>query len=274
MGANAAAALKWPAPSAPAPPTTRVSRPVPAPEPDDLASCLSGPNGLELVVEMAHDLRSPLTSILFLAETLERGESGPVSESQRRQLRLMYSAALSLCATASDVLELARGSTRLADRVQGPFSVSDVFASVRSMVLPIAEENGLDVRLVHPVPDRRLGQSRALSRALLNLATNAVKYTAQGYVEIAARTLDATRLEFSVRDTGPGLEPEALRVLYQPFGRTPMAARHYFSSSGLGLAICRKLVAAMGSQLRVESRRGWGTRFFMELDLPPCTSTS
>jgi signal transduction histidine kinase len=270
MGANTATALKWPA--TPAAPTARAVRPapVPAPEPDDLASCLSGPNGLDLVVEMAHDLRSPLTSILFLAETLERGESGPVTASQRRQLRLMYSAALSLCATASDVLELARGSARLADRALGPFSVSEVFASVRSMVLPIAEENGLEVRLVHPKPDRRLGQPRALSRALLNLATNAVKYTAQGYVEIAARPLDATRLEFSVRDTGPGLEPEALRVLYQPFGKTPMAARHYFSSAGLGLAICRKLVAAMGSQLRVETRQGWGTRFFMQLDLPPC----
>src|SRR5712664_2605025 len=117
MGANTATALKWPAP---APPPSRASRPapVPEPEPDDLASCLSGPNGLELVVEMAHDLRSPLTSILFLAETLERGESGPVTDAQRRQLRLTYSAALSLCATASDVLELARGSTRLADREQ------------------------------------------------------------------------------------------------------------------------------------------------------------
>jgi signal transduction histidine kinase len=274
MRANSATALEWPAP--PAASTARVSRsaPVPAPEPDDLASCLSGPNGLELVVEMAHDLRSPLTSVLFLAETLERGESGPVTEAQRRQLRLMYSAALSLCATASDVLELARGGKRLADRVQEPFSISEVFASVRGMVLPIAEENRLEVRLVHARPDRRLGQARALSRALLNLATNAVKYTAQGYVEIAARPLDATRVEFSVRDTGPGLDSEALRVLYQPFGKTPMAARHYFSSSGLGLAICRKLVAAMGSQLRVESRRGWGTRFFMELDLPPYASSS
>ncbi len=272
MGADIATALKWPA--SPARPTPRASRPapLPEPEPDDLASCLSGPNGLELVVEMAHDLRSPLTSILFLAETLERGDSGPTTDAQRRQLRLIYSAALSLCATASDVLELARGSNRLADREQGAFSVSDVFASVRSMILPIAEENGLEVRLVHPMPDRRMGQSRALSRALLNLATNAVKYTTQGYVEIAARPLSATRLEFSVRDTGPGLDPEAVRTLYQPFGRTPMAARHYFSSSGLGLAICRKLVAAMGSRLRVESRRGWGTRFFMELNLPPCPS--
>src|SRR2546426_12002729 len=83
-----------------------------AAEPGDLASSLSTPNGLELVVEMAHDLRSPLTSILFLAEALRRGESGPVSDAQRRALGLLHSAALSLCATARDGLELARGANR------------------------------------------------------------------------------------------------------------------------------------------------------------------
>src|SRR2546422_9218958 len=85
----------------------------PEPEPDNLAACLSSPGGLELVVEMAHDLRSPLTSILFLAEALQRGQSGPVTDAQRRALGLVYSAALSLCGAASDVLELAQGGNRL-----------------------------------------------------------------------------------------------------------------------------------------------------------------
>src|SRR5712691_6297526 len=124
MRATAARRLEWMA--------VRPSR-QPEPEPDNLAACLSSPGGLELVVEMAHDLRSPLTSILFLAATLQRGQSGPVTDAQRRQLRLMYSAAMSLCATASDVLELARGSNRPADRERGPFSVSEVLVSVRDM---------------------------------------------------------------------------------------------------------------------------------------------
>src|SRR5438874_12050659 len=80
-------------------------------EPQDLAACLAGPNGQELVVEMAHDLRSPLTAILLLAESLQNAEDGPVTDSQRRQLGLIYSAALGLCATASDVLEHARGGS-------------------------------------------------------------------------------------------------------------------------------------------------------------------
>jgi signal transduction histidine kinase len=70
---------------------------------------LSGPDGLELVVEVAHDLRSPLTSILFLAETIQRGRSGPLTPVQERQLGLIYSAAFGLSSVASDVIELARG---------------------------------------------------------------------------------------------------------------------------------------------------------------------
>src|SRR5207302_1839453 len=161
---------------------------------------------------------------------------------QRRQLGLIYSAALGLCATASDVLEHARGGDRLLERGPQPFSVVEILNSVRGMVLPLAEEKRLEVQLVHPVPERRIGHARALGRVLLNLATNAVKFTDAGFVEIAARPLGATRLEFSVRDSGEGIDAAVLPTLYQPFRKPSAAPRYYFSSAGLGLAICRKLV--------------------------------
>jgi len=261
MRTNTAERLDWPV-------VATVPRAAPEPEPQDLTACLAGPNGLELVVELAHDLRSPLTSILFLAEALQQGQGGTVTPEQSRQLGLIYSAALCLCATASDVLELARGGNRLVDRSPAPFSVAETFASVRSMVLPIAHEKGLAVRLVHPVPERRVGHARALSRVLLNLATNAVKFTDTGFVELAARPIDSNRLEFSVQDTGAGVDPALLRTLYQPVRPTPAGGRHHFSSSGLGLAICRKLVKAMGTELQVETRPNWGTRFFFEVECP------
>jgi signal transduction histidine kinase len=232
------------------------------------ADRLSAPDGLELVVEVAHDLRSPLTSILFLAETLQRGRSGPVNPVQERQLGLIYSAAFGLSSVSSDVIELARGGDRLVDLEPIPFSVTDILESVRDIVQPIAEEKSLTVRLTTPEADFRIGHPVALSRVLLNLTTNALKFTAEGSVEAIARQTGARRIEFSVRDTGRGIPPQSMATLFEPFRRRQKSGEYAFSGSGLGLSICRKLVEAMGSSLRVETTMGSGTRFFFELDLP------
>ena len=228
---------------------------------------LSAPDGLELVVEVAHDLRSPLTSILFLAETLQRGRSGPVNPVQERQLGLIYSAAFGLSSVASDVIELARGGDRLVDLDPIPFSVTDILESVRDIVQPIAEEKNLTVRLTSPEADFRIGHPVALSRVLLNLTTNALKFTAEGFVELTAVQGTGRSLEFSVRDTGRGIPPQSMATLFEPFRRRQKPGEYAFSGSGLGLSICRKLVEAMGSVLQVETAPGYGTRFYFVLDL-------
>jgi signal transduction histidine kinase len=228
---------------------------------------LSGPDGLELVVEVAHDLRSPLTSILFLAETLQRARSGPVSPLQQRQLGLIYSAAFGLSSVASDVIELARGGDRLVDLEALPFSVTDIFESVRDIVQPIAEEKGLEVRVTPPIQSARIGHPVALSRILLNLTTNALKFTDQGYVEMVAAEVGATGIEVSVRDSGRGIPPASMAMLFEPFRRRQKDRDYAFSGSGLGLSICRKLVEAMGGELKVETGPT-GTRFYFTLELP------
>jgi signal transduction histidine kinase len=229
---------------------------------------LSAPDGLELVVEVAHDLRSPLTSILFLAETLQRGRSGPVTSIQERQLGLIYSAAFGLSSVASDVIELARGGDRLVDLDPIPFSVTDILESVRDIVQPIAEEKNLTVKVASPEVDFRIGHPVALSRVLLNLTTNALKFTAEGFVEVSAIQRTARCLEFSVRDTGRGIPAQSMATLFEPFRRRQKLGEYAFSGSGLGLSICRKLVEAMGSVMQVETSPGYGTRFYFVLDLP------
>lgn len=225
--------------------------------------------GFELFVDIAHDLRSPLNSILFLAETLQRGGSGAVSDLQKRQLGLIYSAALGLNNLASDALELALDRDRLVEKEPSPFSVTEVMEAVRAIIHPVAEEKGLEMRLVPPAAgDHRLGQPVALGRVLLNLTTNALKFTDEGYVELTAVELGPDRLELSVRDTGPGVNPDAIPSLFQPFRRARARSGVFFSGTGLGLAICRKLVRAMGSELQLETRPQWGTRFYFELVLP------
>lgn len=235
------------------------------------ASQLGG-EGLKLLVEVAHDMHSPLGSILFLAETLQRGESGPVTDLQRRQLGLICMAALGLSSVGKDIIDLER-SDLLLEPKPVPFSVTAVLEAVRDIVRPIAEVKQLAVRVEAPDPDERLGQPVALRRVLLNLTTNALKFTERGFVEIVAREVNPGRVEFAVRDSGRGIDPAVMPTLFEPIRHVPpgeydVRGRKLFSNTGLGLTICRKLAEAMGSQLRVETQLGRGTRFFFELELP------
>lgn len=230
---------------------------------------LGGANGMDFLVQIVHDLRSPLTSILFLAETLMQERSGPVNERQQRQLGLIYSAAFGLSSLTSDTIELARGGDQLADDRPTPLSLAELLESVCDIVRPIAAEKGLAVNVTLPNADLRLGHPLALRRVLLNLTTNALKFTDRGAVDIAAVEKSDMRVSFSVRDTGPGINPEALSSLFHPFRRSAKAGRYLFSGTGLGLALTRRLVRAMGSELCLETRPGWGTQFWFDLELPP-----
>ena len=235
----------------------------------EFADALSGANGLELVSEIAHDLRSPLTSILTLAETLRRGQSGEVNELQRRQLGLVYSAALALSSTASDMIELAHGGDSLAEE-RSTFSIAEIVESVHDIVRPMAEEKGLEISLISETNDRRAGYPLALSRVILNLTTNAIKFTDEGSVEISARSSSSPMsVRFAVCDTGRGIDPGALTGLYKPFRLGPGPSGYCFSGTGLGLAICRKLVEAMDSELLVETLPDSGTCFHFEVKLLP-----
>ena len=232
------------------------------------AARLSGQDAQQLVVEMAHDMRSPLGSILILAERLRYGSGGTLTPIQERQLGLVYSAAFGLSALAGVVIELARGGTTLMDQPPMPFLVSDVLQSIMDILRPMAEEKRLVVRCVGPEADLRVGYQAALNRVLLNLATNAIKFTNAGSVDVMCKQLDRSRVEFSVKDTGRGIPPHVMSNLFEAFRQRQITGDYAFSSAGLGLSICKKLIMAMGGELGVETELEKGTRFHFVLDLP------
>jgi signal transduction histidine kinase len=236
--------------------------------PTALPACLCGSRSTRLLVELAHDLRSPLTAILTLAESLQSGRSGPLTRAQEAQLSLIHASALRLCETTSDTLELARGTEGEGESTR-PLSIREVLEDVRATVLPMATEKDLAVVIAFEGHDRRLGRERGLRRVLLNLATNALKATRQGSVTLTVTETRGDRMEFAVTDTGPGLRLAAVRALWRPFQPTARGPHAIFSSSGLGLAICRKLVGEMGGTLTVTSKQGSGTRFAFVVTLPP-----
>ena len=222
----------------------------------------------DLLIEAAHDMRSPISSILFLVEALRSGSARPLTEHQRRQLGLVYCAAFGLNTLADDLIDLARGSGRLVADEPVPISIPDLVTSLSDIVLPIAEEKGLALQLHIPPMGLRVGYPLAVHRVLLNLVTNALKFTYRGTVTLCATLLPDARVEFAVTDTGPGIPDDVMANLFAPFRPYGNQCLTTFSSAGLGLSVCRALVDAMGGELHVKSTIGVGTHFRVLLDLP------
>ena len=236
------------------------------PSPNGFVQKLESSDASNAVLEIAHDMRSPLSAILFLVETLRGGQSGPVTPVQERQLGLVYGAALGLSGLASDIIEATRGNL-MSDEEPQPLSVAATIQDVCSIVAPVAEEKKLDLQQTYIHTDVRKGYAAALHRVLLNLTNNALKYTPRGSVSVGATDFGDGRVEFWVEDTGRGIPDHVIAMLFTEF--RPGASGMRFSSAGLGLVICRSLLAKMSSTLRVDTAAEQGTRFSFVLDMPP-----
>jgi signal transduction histidine kinase len=227
-------------------------------------SRLTGADCADAVVAIAHDIRSPLCSILLLVDALRRAERSSPNAIRERQLGLIYGAAFGLSTTVSNLIGAARGD----GLVQGeplPFSVSETMHAVSAIVQPMCEEKGIPLGIEFPENDVRIGHAAAIQQSLLNLASNALRYTDAGSVAMGCSELSPDRVEFWVEDTGPGVPDEVLERLC--YGFPPEGVKLRFSSAGLGLAIVRTLVEAMGGTLQVDTGAE-GTRFSFVLVLP------
>jgi signal transduction histidine kinase len=224
------------------------------------------PDALPLLVGITHDLRSPLSSMLVLIERLRAGHAGPVTPLQEKQLGLLYSATFGVASLVNDVLDVARGTAREA-LAPAPvqFSVADVWKSVRVLVQPIAEEKRLLLRWSGPQQDARVGHPAVLHRVLLNLVTNALKFTDSGSVTVSASDVGNDRVLFQVRDTGHGM-PATVKA---QFNAAPPSRKGALpSSGGLGIALCQQMLAPLNSALEfVEQRDAPGTCLAFTVEL-------
>ena len=220
---------------------------------------------MELLTQVAHDLRSPLTSILFLTDALLRGESGRVEPAQAQQLSLIYSAAFQLSALANDLTALAHNDADLLESFPTRFALDGLLTSVRDIVRPVAEEKNLDLTFSCVAETERVGHPAALGRVLLNLVTNALKYTEEGFVSVEAQPLSVTAVRFAVRDTGPGISTTDQAKLFQEFQQADNSITKKKGGTGLGLAISRRIIELHGGRIWVESSPGQGSTFAFTL---------
>lgn len=234
----------------------------------ELQAGLMGPGAEDLLAEIGHDLRSPLTSVLFLSEALRNGQSGPINKVQSRQLALIYSAGFTMMTVVNNFVELSRTGADAGPPALATMSVNEVMESLRESLQPMAEDRGIHLEMDFlEGGDRVEGHPVFLYRILLNLASNGIRYSDEGdTVRVSAAHVSTSELSFAVTDTGPGIAPEKQAHIFRAF--EPSADRRgvRFSGTGLGLTIVRKLLRELrGSELRCESEPGEGTRFQFEL---------
>jgi signal transduction histidine kinase len=236
--------------------------------PEQMPDLVAGRDAAGLLIEIAHDMRSPLAAILFLLDMLRTERSGPVNSLQQQQLRLIYAASLGIMQLACDMIDSVRGASRLMAERPIEFSIAETFASVRDIVLPMAQEKGVELDFILPPGDRRKGLQTVIHRVLLNLTSNAIKFTNTGVVTLAAVEVSGTMIEFWIQDSGREIPAEVMEQLFRPFRRSDSGGARTFSSAGLGLSICHKLTMALGSELQVTTTPTKGTRFCFVLNLP------
>jgi len=220
----------------------------------------------EFLATMSHELRTPLNSILGFTSLMREGMSGPLNDEQRRQLGFVHSSGEHLLALINDLLDLSRIESGRMELAVAPFDFATVAAEVGHQLQPLAERKGLvlEIRVPHTLP--MLGDRRKCYQVLLNLANNAVKFTERGTVRIEAQAR-AGRLHACVVDTGIGIRPEQLRLLFEAFRQLDGTPRRLYEGTGLGLHLSRKLLDLMAGDIDVDSTFGSGSRFRFSVPL-------
>ncbi len=225
----------------------------------------------EFLANMSHEIRTPMNAILGFSDLGLRLEASP---KLRDYLRKISRAGKSLLGIINDILDFSKIEAGKLHMEAIPFRVTDLLSDVTDLFAQTCGEKGLELVLDHghEVPEYLVGDPMRLSQVLINLVSNAVKFTSQGFVLIkvegGARVPGGVEVRFSVRDSGIGLAPEQQQRLFQPFSQADSSTTRKFGGTGLGLTISRRLVEMMGGHITLESELGKGTTF--AFTLPMC----
>ena len=220
----------------------------------------------EFLANMSHEIRTPMNAILGMNELALRTT---LDDKQRGYLSKVKVAANSLLAIINDILDFSKVEAGKLEMESREFVLQDVLDRVTAVVGLKAQEKGLDLLLstAADLPAVLVGDPLRLEQVLINLCSNAVKFTANGEIVVVTVVSliaenDSVTLRFSVRDTGVGIDEEQIGKLFQPFNQLDASTTRKYGGTGLGLAICRQLVTMMGGEIGVTSKPGKGSTFF------------
>ena len=218
----------------------------------------------EFLANMSHEIRTPLNAVIGLTGLAMKTE---LSAKQKDYLKKTQMASNSLLRTINDILDFSKIEAGRLEMEITDFALSDVMNNVSNLLAGDASAKGLELcfSLGARVPRLVTGDPYRLEQVLLNLASNAVKFTDKGEVvvraDLAAEREGSASLVFQVRDTGIGVAQEQVRRLFEPFLQADSSTTRKYGGTGLGLAICRRIVEMMGGTLSVQSESDVGSVF-------------
>jgi PAS domain S-box-containing protein len=224
----------------------------------------------EFLANMSHEIRTPISGILGVTEMIISRSRDP---EQEKYLRMVKESATLLMGVVNDILDFSKIEARKLDLEEHEFSPREMLEKILEPFRLQAKSKKLNLELTvdENVPEEVYGDARRIGQVIMNLVSNALKFTEEGGVSVSAGKpeggSDRGMLQFSVRDTGIGIPLEQQKRLFQSFTQLDSSTSKKFQGTGLGLAICRQLVELMGGSIWVESKNGAGSAFHFTVAL-------
>ncbi|MBD2529142.1 PAS domain S-box protein [Nostoc flagelliforme FACHB-838] len=219
----------------------------------------------EFLATMSHELRTPLNAIMGLSQLLEQEIVGSLNEKQNEYVNSIYSSGEHLLTLINDILDLSKVEAGKEELLLLPLAVSDLCNYAIWTVRDRALEKGL--QLTHEIEqeaDICIADERRIKQMLLNLLTNAIKFTSVGQVSLVVKKLPQG-ITFTVSDTGIGIDSNQFQFLFEPFKQLDSRLNRQYEGTGLGLALTRKLARLHGGDVTVTSTLGKGSQFTLFL---------
>src|SRR5258706_2528541 len=220
----------------------------------------------QFLANMSHELRTPLNSIIGFSALIHDGKVGPVSPQHKEYLGDVLGSANHLLQLINDVLDLSKIEAGRMELTPEDVDLAELLTEVKQNLAPMVASKGLKFTagIGAGLPVIHTDRLRLL-QVLLNLASNAVKFTASGEVDIGCETIADNQLRISVTDTGAGIQRERMQLLFQPFSQVDGGLGRRHDGTGLGLYLAQRLAKLLGGEITAENEVGSGSKFTLNL---------
>ncbi|MBI0325580.1 response regulator [Burkholderia plantarii] len=225
----------------------------------------------EFLANMSHELRTPLNSSLILARLLQENRAGNLTDEQVRYAETIHASNSDLLVLINDILDLSKVEAGQITIEPETVSLEALMQSLRETFEPIAASKGLALTLERTpgTPATLVSDSQRVAQILRNLLSNALKFTEHGEVSLTISADDAGMVRLDVRDSGIGIAPDKLELIFEAFQQADGSTSRQYGGSGLGLSISREFARLLGGRIGVASEPGKGSVFTLWLPLDP-----